>query len=81
MDQCFYVKPAFILFNVNESRPGSRMFRNEKLATILVWNGRDLIGANAPRLIDDFLFVHADQRPKNRQLRCLLNHCHIFQSL
>jgi hypothetical protein len=57
------------------------MLGNEKLATILVWNGRDFVSPDAPRLIDDFLFVHADQRPKNRQLRCLLNHCHILQGL
>jgi len=57
------------------------VFRYEKLAAVLIRDGRDFVRAETARLIDDFLFIHPHQRPEDRQLRCSLDHRHIVQGL
>src|SRR6476469_2921984 len=61
-----FVKPCFCC----------RMFRNEELAAILVWNRRNIERSDPAGLIDYLLFVHPDQRAQYRESRRLLNDGH-----
>ena len=55
-----HIKFGFGLFNFIESGPGCRVLRHKKLATVLIRYRRNFERADAVRLVDDFLFVHAD---------------------
>src|ERR1051325_6281071 len=69
------------MLDVDEARFRRRMFRHEKLAAVLVRHRGNLERADAPRLIDNLLLVHADERPENRQRSGLLDHGHILERL
>src|SRR5262245_6810549 len=54
-----------------------RMPRCEERATVFVWQRRDVERADALRLLDDLVLVHADQRPEHRQLGDPIDHGHV----